>query len=83
MLSIKYITVEKQFLSSRRWGKIFFLSIIDIDDAFRLMPRFCFLVKLDRHFVGKKVYMDTGLLIGGRSSPSIFNYLPNAVKCII
>ena len=82
MLSIKYITVEKQFLSSRRWDKIF-LSIIDIDNAFRLMPRFCFLVKLDRHFVGTKVYMDTGLLIGGRSSPGSFNYLPNAVKCII
>ena len=47
------------------------------------MPRFCFLVKLDRHFVGTKVYMDTGLLIGGRSSPGSFNYLPNAVKCII
>ena len=64
-------------------GQDFFFSIIDIDNAFRLMPRFCFLVKLDRHFVGKKVYMDTGLLISGRSSPGIFNYLPVAVKCII
>ena len=33
--------------------------------------------------MGKKVYMDTGLLISGRSSPGIFNYLPIAVKCII
>ena len=47
------------------------------------MPRFCFLVELDRHFFGKKVYMDTGLPILGKSSPGIFYYLPNAVKWII
>ncbi|XP_066911437.1 uncharacterized protein [Clytia hemisphaerica] len=80
--SLKYVTVDRAIEFIQDLGKGCFLSKVDIEGAFRIVP-----VSPDNFrylgvFWKGKYYYDTRLTMGGRSSPGIFDKLSEALEWV-
>ena len=81
--SLRYVTTDTavKFIQAR--GPGCFLSKIDIAQAFRLIPVAPSCWSLLGIFWENRYYFDTRLSMGGRSSPSLFNNLPEAIEWVL
>ena len=80
--SLHYITVDKAISAIKRFGRGAWLSKLDIEAAFRIIP----VHPSQWHLLGMKwkgnYYFDKVLSMGGRSSPSIFDGVSSAIEWI-
>ena len=80
--SLHYITVDKAISAIKRFGRGDWLSKLDIEAAFRIIP----VHPSQWHLLGMKwkgnYYFDKVLSMGGRSSPFIFDSVSSAIEWI-
>ena len=80
--SLQYITIDKAILAIKRLGRGAWLSKLDVEATFRIVP----VHPSQWHLLGMKwegkYYFDKVLSIGGRSSPSIFDRIADALEWI-
>ena len=80
--SLHYITINNTIKAIKRFGKGAFLSKLDIQSAFRIIP----VHPSQWHLLGMKwegkFYFDKVLSMGGRSSPFIFDSVSAAIEWI-
>ena len=80
--SLHYITIDKAIAAIKRVGRGAWLSKLDIEAAFHIIP----VHPSQWHLLGMKwegqYYFDKVLSMGGRSSPCIFDSLSEAIEWI-
>jgi len=81
-LSLKYVTIDKAIEFIQFLGQGCFLSKVDIEGAFRIIP----VSPNDFNLLGicwrDRFYYDTRLSMGGRSSPGLFDKFACALEWI-
>jgi len=78
--SLKYVTVDRAIEYILQLGRGCFLSKVDIEGAFRIIPICPENFRLLGILWKEKYYYDTRLSMGGRSSPALFDRLSEALE---